>query len=87
MDVFEDEPHMHPGLAGCHNAVLLPHIASATQWTRSGMVSNFSNLIPGAGSVNTGCGAVNGLGWGQRVGLYCYQHLAWPFSEHSKGCL
>ncbi len=39
LDVFEDEPRVQQGLAGCQNAVLLPHIASATEWTRSGMVS------------------------------------------------
>ena len=38
LDVYEDEPLMAPGLAECENAVLLPHIASATLWTRSGMV-------------------------------------------------
>lgn len=36
LDVFEDEPLMKPGLADCDNAVLLPHIASASLWTRSG---------------------------------------------------
>lgn len=35
---------MQPGLAECENAVLVPHIASATEWTRSGMVrSRFFN--------------------------------------------
>lgn len=38
LDVFEDEPLMAPGLAECENAVVVPHIASATQWTRAGMV-------------------------------------------------
>lgn len=37
LDVYEDEPAMAPGLAECSNAVLMPHIASATLWTRSGM--------------------------------------------------
>jgi glyoxylate reductase len=37
LDVYEDEPAMAPGLAECPNAVLLPHIASATEWTRSKM--------------------------------------------------
>jgi glyoxylate reductase len=39
LDVFEAEPLMQPGLAECQNAVVIPHIASATEWTRSGMVS------------------------------------------------
>jgi len=39
MDVFEDEPAMKPGLTDCENAVLVPHIASATSWTRQAMAS------------------------------------------------
>ncbi len=37
LDVYEDEPAMKPGLAECPNTVLVPHIASATNWTRSKM--------------------------------------------------
>lgn len=40
LDVFEDEPAMKPGLAECENAVVVPHIASASLWTRAGMVSS-----------------------------------------------
>ena len=40
LDVFEDEPAMKAGLAECDNAVVVPHIASASLWTRSGMVRN-----------------------------------------------
>jgi glyoxylate reductase len=39
LDVYENEPAMAPGLAECSNAVLLPHIASATQETRDKMAS------------------------------------------------
>ncbi|PSC68951.1 glycerate dehydrogenase [Micractinium conductrix] len=39
LDVFEDEPAMKPGLADCPNAVIVPHIASATLWTRAGMAT------------------------------------------------
>lgn len=39
LDVFEDEPDMKPGLAECNNAVIVPHIASATLWTRAGMAT------------------------------------------------
>eukprot|EP00899_Mesostigma_viride_P005949 jgi/Mesvir1/15355/Mv06558-RA.1 len=39
LDVFEDEPLMKPGLAECPNAVVVPHIASASEWTRSGMAA------------------------------------------------
>ena len=39
LDVFEDEPAMKPGLADLDNVVIVPHIASATVWTREGMSS------------------------------------------------
>ena len=34
LDVYEDEPKVHPGLVECPNAVLAPHIASASRETR-----------------------------------------------------
>mmetsp|Transcript_9346 Transcript_9346/g.12885 ORF Transcript_9346/g.12885 Transcript_9346/m.12885 type:complete len:797 (-) Transcript_9346:50-2440(-) len=37
LDVFEKEPQMAPGLASLPNAIIVPHIASATEWTRAGM--------------------------------------------------
>lgn len=37
LDVYEREPAMADGLADCHNAVLLPHLGSATFQTRSNM--------------------------------------------------
>ncbi len=37
LDVYEEEPAMHAGLANLPNVVLLPHLGSATTWTRSGM--------------------------------------------------
>ncbi|XP_042469748.1 glycerate dehydrogenase HPR, peroxisomal-like [Zingiber officinale] len=39
LDVFEDEPQMKPGLAEQKNAVVVPHIASASKWTREGMAT------------------------------------------------
>jgi hydroxypyruvate reductase 1 len=39
LDVFENEPAMAPGLAELDNVVIVPHIASATVWTREGMAS------------------------------------------------
>jgi len=39
LDVFEDEPAMKPGLAELDNVVIVPHIASATKWTREGMAT------------------------------------------------
>lgn len=37
LDVYEHEPALAPGLAQCTNAVLTPHIASASVPTRDGM--------------------------------------------------
>ncbi len=37
LDVYEKEPHVHPGLLTLKNVVLLPHIGSATVETRTRM--------------------------------------------------
>lgn len=51
LDVFEDEPSMKPGLSDCPNAVVVPHIASATLWTRAGMATlaacNVAGILSG----------------------------------------
>ncbi len=51
LDVFEDEPAMKPGLAELDNVVIVPHIASATSWTREGMAilaaSNVAGILRG----------------------------------------
>src|SRR5216683_1931840 len=39
LDVFEDEPKVHPGLMGLSNVVLAPHIASASSDTRIKMAA------------------------------------------------
>jgi hydroxypyruvate reductase 1 len=39
LDVFEDEPALAPGLSNLDNVVIVPHIASATSWTREGMAT------------------------------------------------
>lgn len=39
LDVFEDEPAMKRGLEALDNVVVVPHIASATIWTREGMAT------------------------------------------------
>jgi hydroxypyruvate reductase 1 len=51
LDVFEDEPEMMPGLSSLQNAVVVPHIASATRWTREAMAtlaaSNVAAILRG----------------------------------------
>ena len=37
LDVFEDEPEVHPDLLGLDNVVLVPHLGSATEETRTAM--------------------------------------------------
>jgi glyoxylate reductase len=34
LDVFEEEPKIHPGLLECENAVLLPHVGTGTVETQ-----------------------------------------------------
>jgi glyoxylate reductase len=48
LDVYENEPRLEPGLSGLDNAVLLPHLGSATLETRTRMsVMASENLISG----------------------------------------
>lgn len=37
LDVYEEEPRVHPGLLSLQNVVLLPHLGSATEETRTAM--------------------------------------------------
>jgi glyoxylate reductase len=39
LDVYEEEPRVHPGLLECRNAVLAPHVASASRETRLRMAT------------------------------------------------
>jgi len=51
LDVFENEPQLAEGLRDLDNVVIVPHIASATSWTRQGMAtlaaSNVAGLLRG----------------------------------------
>ena len=48
LDVFEREPEVHPGLLACDNAVLIPHLGSATVTTRLAMANlAVDNLLAG----------------------------------------
>jgi len=56
LDVFEEEPKIHPGLFELENAVLLPHIGSATTETRGKMAdmaaSNCAAVLKGKKALN-----------------------------------
>lgn len=46
LDVYEQEPAVHPGLVGLENVVLLPHLGSATVETRQAMGERaLANLV------------------------------------------
>ncbi|MCE9622476.1 MAG: D-glycerate dehydrogenase [Actinomycetia bacterium] len=51
LDVFEEEPKVHPQLLQCENAVLIPHLGSATLETRAAMARlaahNAINVLSG----------------------------------------
>ena len=51
LDVYEDEPRVHPGLLALDNVVLVPHMASATTETRAAMYDlvarNVINVLSG----------------------------------------
>ncbi|KAL5138249.1 Glycerate dehydrogenase [Glycine soja] len=39
LDVFEEEPYMKSRLTELKNAIVVPHIASASNWTHEGMAT------------------------------------------------
>ncbi len=47
LDVFEEEPAVKPGLADLDNVVMVPHLGSATSWTRRGMASLAAGNVAG----------------------------------------
>jgi glyoxylate reductase len=56
LDVFEDEPKLHPGLTALSQVVLLPHLGSATMDTRIEMgmmcVNNVDAVLSGRPALN-----------------------------------
>jgi glyoxylate reductase len=63
LDVYENEPALAPGLVACRNAVLSPHLGSATVTTRAAMarLSAQNALDALDGRVPTNC--VNPTAW------------------------
>ncbi len=57
LDVFENEPTVHPGLLGLDNVVLVPHLGSATVETRTAMAttaaSNVVEILAGRTPLNS----------------------------------
>lgn len=55
LDVFEEEPKIHPGLIGNENVVLLPHVGTATWETQKDMellvLENLKSAVEGRGLV------------------------------------
>ena len=53
LDVFENEPHVPPALLALDNAVLLPHVGSASRHTRQAMadlmIANLDSWLDGKG--------------------------------------
>ena len=45
LDVFEDEPRVHPGLVASPRAVLMPHLGSSTAGTRAAMAEMAARSI------------------------------------------
>ncbi|MCU1281405.1 MAG: D-glycerate dehydrogenase [bacterium] len=45
LDVFEDEPRVHPGLVACARAALMPHLGSSTVGTRAAMAETAARSI------------------------------------------
>jgi lactate dehydrogenase-like 2-hydroxyacid dehydrogenase len=55
LDVFEEEPEIHPGLMGNENVVLLPHVGTSTWETQRDMellvLENLRSAVEGRGLV------------------------------------
>ncbi len=56
LDVFENEPEVHPGLIGLDNVVVVPHLGSATVETRAAMATlaarNAVEVLAGRDALN-----------------------------------
>jgi glyoxylate reductase len=59
LDVFENEPAVHPGLLELDNVVLVPHLGSATNETRGAMANLAANNVAAVLSGNPALTPVN----------------------------
>jgi len=63
LDVYEREPEVHPGLLELENVLLVPHLGSATEETRTAMADLAAeNLIEGVEGRRPPC-LVNPEAW------------------------
>ncbi len=67
LDVFEREPAIHPGLLECRNAVLAPHIGSATFETRIKMTMMAAENALAACAGTKPANLVNPAVWDRRM--------------------
>jgi len=67
LDVFEHEPDVHPGLLVCDNAVLIPHLGSATVKTRLAMANLAVDNLLAALDARRPPALLNPKAWEQRT--------------------
>ncbi len=67
LDVFEHEPDIHPALLACENAVLLPHLGSATVATRLAMANLAADNLLAALEGRRPPALLNPEAWEQRA--------------------
>ncbi len=67
IDVFEREPEVHPALLACQNAVLIPHLGSATVQTRLAMANLAADNLLAAVSAGRPPTLLNPEAWEQRA--------------------
>ena len=72
LDVFENEPDVHPDLVGLDNAVLLPHLGSATRETRTAMAELAAeNVVAVLGGERADHARARGVTLGLRIRRSC----------------
>src|SRR5262249_36274368 len=67
LDVFEREPDVHPGLLACDNAVLIPHLGSATATPRLARAALAVDHLPAAPEDRPPPTLLNPQAWEQRT--------------------